>query len=175
MIGTLFIGLRSLVYISGFVFLWGWLALGVRKYDEDLKISLPLWLGSFGILLMFLGGLTVLSCAWVFMIHGRGTPAVFDAPRQFVARGPYKFTRNPMYIGGTVLLTGFSFYHLSISMVIFSLALIFLFHLFVVFVEEPDLERRFGDSYFQYKKSTNRWMLKFRPSSPKISSREPIQ
>jgi protein-S-isoprenylcysteine O-methyltransferase Ste14 len=35
-------------------------------------------------------------------------------------------------------------------------------HLIVVYVEEPGLEKRFGESYLQYKRSVNRWLPRFR-------------
>src|SRR3990172_2750465 len=112
-----------------------------------------------GIVLMILGGILCLICILVFIIRGKGTPAVFDPPTEFVAIGPYKYVRNPMYIGGHILLLGFGLYHNSISILILSVVLMFLFHLFVVFVEEPGLEQRFGESYLKYKKDVKRWMF----------------
>ena len=57
----------------------------------------------------------------IFVVRGRGTPAVFDAPREFVVVGPYKYVRNPMYIGALTLLIGFGLYQHSISILVFSL------------------------------------------------------
>jgi protein-S-isoprenylcysteine O-methyltransferase Ste14 len=37
-----------------------------------------------------------LSCVWVFAAIGRGTPGPWDAPRRFVAAGPYRWVRNPI-------------------------------------------------------------------------------
>ena|SRR5215469_4820147 len=107
---TLFDALRALVYVAGFVFFWGWMALGVRKYDPRLGIVLPGWTNKLGISLMFIGGLLALLCAGTFVVRGRGTPAPFDAPRRFVAVGPYKYVRNPMYIGGAIVLCGLGLY-----------------------------------------------------------------
>lgn len=158
MMNTVFITLRALLYMTGFIILWGWIALGSRRYDQSLGVILPGWMGILGAVLMMTGGVFVLACAGVFAVYGRGTPALFDPPREFVAFGPYKYTRNPMYIGGVTILVGFSLYHRSVSMVLFSLLLFLLFHLFVVFIEEPGLERRFGQSYRAYKETTNRWI-----------------
>ena len=162
MMSTLFITLRALLYMTGFIILWGWIALGCRRYDQSLGVILPPWTEFLGAVLMIAGGVLVLACAGVFAVHGRGTPALFDPPREFVALGPFKYTRNPMYIGGLTLLIGFSLYHRSVSMVLFSLLLFLLFHLFVVLIEEPGLGKRFGKSYHAYKETTNRWIPRWK-------------
>ena len=160
----LFIILRSIIYVPLFILLFGWIALNVRVFDQQIDISLPLWARSIGIIFMTVGGILVLTCVVVFIIRGKGTPAVFDPPTDFVATGPYAYVRNPMYIGGFILLTGFGLYHTSISIVILSVLLIGLFHLFVVFVEEPSLEKQFGKSYIEYKRQINRWIPKWESS-----------
>ncbi|MGH9966646.1 MAG: methyltransferase family protein [Pyrinomonadaceae bacterium] len=160
----LFITIRAVIYVTAFILLFGWLSLSVRSFDRDIGIVLPNWTTGLGIILMVAGGLLVLMCAAVFVARGRGTPAVFDPPREFVALGPYKFVRNPMYIGGFMLQLGFGLYHRSPSILLLSLLLILLLHLFVVFIEEPGLEERFGQGYLDYKKAVNRWIPKSRPS-----------
>ena len=157
----LFIILRATVYVPSFILLFGWIALNIRGFDGKIGVVLPSWVISIGIIFMIFGGIIVLTCVVVFIIRGRGTPAVFDPPTEFVATGPYAYVRNPMYLGGFILLTGFGLYHTSISIVILSVLLIAPFHLFVVFVEEPSLEKLFGASYEEYRKRVNRWMPKF--------------
>jgi len=159
---TLFTILRSLIYVPAFILFFGWIALSVRIYDQRIGLILPLWTRTIGIILMILGGLLCLICVSVFFIRGKGTPAVFDPPTEFVAIGPYVYVRNPMYIGGFILLVGFGLYHHSLSILILSVVLLFLFHLFVVFVEEPGLEKRFGNSYIEYKNFINRWIPKLK-------------
>jgi protein-S-isoprenylcysteine O-methyltransferase Ste14 len=153
----LFVALRALLYLAGFIFLWAWVALGVRMYDSRFAIQLPVWTEIIGIFLMAGGGLLALLCASLFVVRGKGTAAPFDAPREFVAIGPYRYVRNPMYIGGWLVLIGFGMLERSISILLFSLVWLLLAHLFVLFGEERGLERRFGSSYLEYKKSVNRW------------------
>ncbi len=81
---TLLIVVRAAVYGTGFVPLWGWVALSRRRLDPEIGGVLPAWTFA----------LVFLCCA----------------------------------------------------------------HLFVVFYEEPGLERRFGQSYLDYKRSVNRWL-----------------
>ena len=155
---TFFTLLRALLYGGCFVLLWGWLALGVRTYDSKFAFSLPAWTEIIGIAFMTAGGVLAVLCVSVFVTRGRGTPAPFDAPREFVATGPYRYVRNPMYIGGWFVLAGFGMYGLSISILLFSFVWLLLFHLFVILYEEPNLEQRFGRSYLDYKKGVNRWV-----------------
>ena len=149
---------RSLIYVP--LFIWGfrWIALESRVYDPKLNIVLPDWTVPTGMILMLIGGALVLICVTIFIIRGKGTPAVFDPPTQFVASGPYAYVRNPMYIGGFILLVGFGAWLRSPSILILSVILLFLFHLFVVFVEEPILEKKFGKSYLDFKKKVHRWI-----------------
>ncbi len=147
--------------MTAFILFFGWLASRVQPLDERLKIPLPGWITFAGILVGTIGASIVLACAGVFVVRGRGTPAIFDPPREFVAAGPYRFVRNPMYIGGAGMLVGFGLYQRSLAILLFAVAVFVLFHLYVVFVEEPGLEARFGESYFAYKRSVNRWLPRF--------------
>lgn len=151
-------GLRTAVYMTGFVLLWGWLALSVRRFDSNLGVLLPAWARVIGVVLIAAGGALALTCGTLFAARGLGTPAPFDPPRHFVAVGPYRWVRNPMYLGALTVLAGFGLWERSISMLLFPLPLALVVHLFVFYLEEPGLERRFGESYLEYKKSVNRWL-----------------
>ena len=148
--------------MTGFILLWYWLALDVKSYDKNLNILLPNWFEIFGIAIMIIGGIITIICGGIFSFKGKGTPAPFDSPREFVASGPYKFVRNPMYIGGGMVLIGFGMYELSFSMILFSFVWLLFFHLLVLFYEEPVLEKKFGQSYLEYKKNVNRWLPRFK-------------
>ncbi len=150
--------IRTAIYVTGFVLVWGWLALGLRRYDATTHIVMPAWVTPFGVALTVVGAAVGLSCVFLFATRGRGTPAPFDPPREFVATGPYRFVRNPMYIGGLLLLGGFGLMLRSPSVLLLALGAAVLVHYFVVIVEEPGLERRFGDSYRTYKRSVHRWL-----------------
>jgi protein-S-isoprenylcysteine O-methyltransferase Ste14 len=150
--------LRALVYMAGFLFLWGWLALQVRFIGGGW--SLPQGSRAIGSVLLIVGSLVVLSCVGWFVVVGRGTPAPFDPPRSFVPGGPYRWVRNPMYLGALLVLIGFGLWHVSLSMVLLALPALALAHLFVVLYEEPTLRRRFGMPYVAYFALVNRWVPK---------------
>lgn len=154
--------LRSFIYVPVFILFFRWLALTVKVYDTKIAVILPQSLTIIGALFMPIGGILILICVLVFIMRGNGTPAVFDPPLEFVAVGPYAYVRNPMYIGGFILLVGFGLYQTSLSIVILALVLIVVFHFFVLLVEEPNLEQLFGKSYLDYKKKINRWLPKLK-------------
>jgi protein-S-isoprenylcysteine O-methyltransferase Ste14 len=161
----MFIAIRTAFYMSAFVFLWGWVALNVQRFDTRLGVVLPAWAQAPGAVLMAAGAMLVLACGVLFTAHGRGTPAPFDPPRQFVAFGPYRWVRNPIYVGGVTLLVGFGLWRQSSSILLLAVALALALHLFVLVVEEPGLERRFGENYLRYKRMINRWVPKGAPAS----------
>ena len=146
--------------MMGFVLIWGWVALQVRSFDQIMAIMLPPWIDIAGWVLMIAGGILGFLCVAIFVVRGKGTAAPFDAPRVFVAVGPYRYVRNPMYIGGLAMLVGFGMFNRSISMVMFSAIWLLTAHCFVIFYEERILEQRFGASYVAYKSTTNRWLPK---------------
>jgi protein-S-isoprenylcysteine O-methyltransferase Ste14 len=157
---SLFVALRALVFASGFIFLWGWIALGVRRLDPQLGGALPAWTETPGVVLMVLGGILAISCIVSFVVRGAGTPAPFDPPRKFVAVGPYRWVRNPMYVGGIAVLAGFALYLHSPAVLLLAAFFLLLSHVFVTQVEEPGLRKKFGAAYEEYLQTVPRWLPK---------------
>lgn len=154
----LFAAARSLVYMTGFLALWAWLALATRSVGAHWALALSPATHRPGGALMGAGALLCLSCVAMFVTAGRGTPAPFDPPRAFVPGGPYRWVRNPMYLGALVMLTGFGLWDSSLAMVLFTVPAAFVADRFVVWYEEPALTRRFGPDYTAYLATVNRWL-----------------
>ena len=159
---TVFIALRAIVVMCLFVWLWAWVALGLRSYDQRFGLALPDWTRPTAVPVMVAGAAIGLACVATFVFRGRGTPAPFDPPRQFVAVGLYRYVRNPMYIGGALLLAGFALFLRSGAALLFCLPWLLLAHIFVLLYEEPALRRRFGATYEEYCRTVPRWI----PRSP---------
>jgi protein-S-isoprenylcysteine O-methyltransferase Ste14 len=166
---SVFVVARAIVYMTGFVLAWGWLALRLRAVEPGL--ALPAGTRLVGALLMLLGGALVLASAAWFVVVGRGTPAPFDAPRSLVPGGPYRWVRNPMYLGALILLVGFGLWHSSLPMVLLAFPAFGVAHLFVVLYEEPTLRRRFARPYGEYLALVNRWVPKPPAGPPSRSGR----
>ena len=159
---------RALVYGSAFLGLWGWLAYEAHLRDVPFGFPLPGWVAPIGLALMPVGALLTLVSVATFVVRGRGTPAPFDPPREFVASGPYRWVRNPMYVGAFLLFVGYALCAVSFAALLVPLGMLVAAHLFVVLYEEPTLERRFGESYGRYRRATPRWIPR-RPRSGDFS------
>src|SRR6201984_2970679 len=73
-----------------------------------------------GMILVAIGTALALWCVFTFVFIGKGTPAPFDPPRKLVVRGPYRFVRNPMYIGAGMTLAGAALFYESLSIFIYT-------------------------------------------------------
>jgi protein-S-isoprenylcysteine O-methyltransferase Ste14 len=143
---TLFIGLM-LIYLPTRV-------LSLSGITRPAAIEGPQLMG------MMIGGagaLIALWCIFTFVRIGRGTPAPFDPPRLLVIRGPYRFVRNPMYIGAGLTLAGAALFYESVSLLIYGVIFLLAAHLFVLLYEEPTLRRIFGSEYEAYCHRVSRW------------------
>jgi protein-S-isoprenylcysteine O-methyltransferase Ste14 len=65
-----------------------------------------------------------------------------------------------MYVGVLLAILGQALWFGSVATLRYALAVALLFHLFVVFYEEPTLRRKFGKSYTQYSLEVPRWLPK---------------
>jgi protein-S-isoprenylcysteine O-methyltransferase Ste14 len=110
-----------------------------------------------GAILVVLGGALAVWCVVAFALVGRGTPAPFDPPRRLVVSGPYRFVRNPMYLGAGLALCGAGLFYQSIVPFGYALLFFVVLHLFVSWYEEPTLGRLFGAEYEAYCRSVRRW------------------
>ena len=97
-----------------------------------------------GIILVTIGTAIALWCVFTFVFIEKGTPAPFDPPRKLVIRGPYRFVRNPMYIGAGMTLAGAALYYESLSIFIYAAIFLAGAHLFVIAYEERVLRRSFS-------------------------------
>ena len=76
-------------------------------------------------------------CVWDFAVIGRATPAPIDPPKHLVARGLYRWVRNPMYVGVWLVRAAWAVTFRSGAVVEYGIVVALFFHLFVVTVEEP--------------------------------------
>jgi len=115
-----------------------------------------------GLAIVALGFALVLWCLVTFAFVGRGTAAPFDPPRKLVIVGPYRFVRNPIYIGAIVTMLGAAMFLWSGWLAVYALAVLIVTHLLVILYEEPHLRRVFGQPYEDYLRTVHRWIPTWR-------------
>ncbi len=100
---------------------------------------------------------------------GRGTVVPFNPPQELVVVGPYAWMRNPMLTGVFACLFGLGFLLHSLSMVfVWTPVFLVLNGIELKLVEEPELERRLGASYRQYR----RCVPMFVPRTPGLNRKD---
>ena len=102
-------------------------------------------------LVLLIPGVTLLLwCVRDFLVIGKGTLAPWDPPRSLVSSGPYRFSRNPMYVGVSLMLLGWAMAFRSSGLLLYTLIVMLAFHLRVVFGEEPWLARTHQRKWNEY-------------------------
>ncbi|WP_312887702.1 methyltransferase family protein [Rhizobium laguerreae] len=107
--------------------------------------------------IVFLAGLALLI--WAAATFRRaGTQVQLSRPTTIVDEGPYRFTRNPIYIGMFLGLIGLAIAFESLWLIILLVPFYLVIRYGVVAREEAYLERKFGDVYLAYKARIRRWL-----------------
>src|SRR6266540_743991 len=108
-------------------------------------------------------GLAVVAAALAIwagrVMKAAGTNVRPDRPAlTVVTSGPYRFTRNPMYLSLGLLQLAVGLILDGLIPILFVVPLALILHYGVVLREESYLERKFGDSYVVFKKHVRRWI-----------------
>jgi protein-S-isoprenylcysteine O-methyltransferase Ste14 len=110
-----------------------------------------------------LGLVLFTTSLWEFAVRGKGTLAPWDPPTRLVVAGPYRYVRNPMISGVLFILVGEALLLRSWAHGQWALLFLVINLVFIPLVEEPQLERRFGASYEQYRRHVGRLLPRLRP------------
>src|SRR5262245_4945615 len=88
-----------------------------------------------------------------------GTPVPARKPTTVIVRtGPYRFSRNPIYLAFSLCQFGIAIWANSVWLLATLVGAVALIHFIVIPREEQYLERRFGAEYLDYKASVRRWL-----------------
>jgi len=95
----------------------------------------------------------------VTTFRAAGTPVPARKPTTMIVRtGPYRFSRNPIYLAFSLLQLGISIWVNSVWLLATLAGAVALIHYVVIRREEQYLERRFSAQYLDYKASVRRWL-----------------
>jgi protein-S-isoprenylcysteine O-methyltransferase Ste14 len=139
------------------------LALGLLLVCGCLMAVIPLSLipipigRSIGVVLLILGFVAGYSGFSAF--RKAGTPIrPGDEPTKLVTSGPYRISRNPMYLGLELVLSGVFFLAKSPFFLIPPIVFFLLINFLQIPFEENLMAKRFGQSYAEYCQRVRRWV-----------------
>ena len=110
------------------------------------------------------GGASLIAVAIALFVssvgkfRAAGTAVPANKPTTAIVRaGPYRFSRNPIYLAFTLLQLGIAIWVNSLWLLATLVIAVALMHV-VIGREERYLERKFGAEYLEYKSSVRRWL-----------------
>jgi protein-S-isoprenylcysteine O-methyltransferase Ste14 len=118
-----------------------------------------------GILVISLGAAIYFRCAWEFAVRGLGTPAPIAPTKFLVTTALHRYVRNPMYTGVFSVLLGEALLFRAAVLLTYAAFCFAAAYLFVIFYEEPTLQRQFGESYEEYRRTVPRWIPRFQKTT----------
>ena len=121
----------------------------------------PAWWNLIGLIGVVIG---LGMYAWCLVFHYRSyrtSVRVGFTPPHLVVAGPYKISRNPMYVSGLFAWLGWVVFYGSPAVLVAFVLLWIAFTYRVIPHEERQLETLFGDAYLAYKQSVRRWIGRY--------------
>jgi protein-S-isoprenylcysteine O-methyltransferase Ste14 len=138
-----------------------WLVNAVLSVVVHRFIRLPIM--SYGICLVsgivFIVLAPTLALSALITMKAAGTNVDPAKPALIIVRGgPFRLTRNPMYLALCLLQMGLGFFLNDWITLLFVIPLAVIFHFGVILREERYLTAKFGEAYLQYKHQVRRWI-----------------
>lgn len=130
---------------------WAW----PIKLGFEIPTPLRYWLGG----VIVLGSLLGLGL-WSVLLFRRGGQSEnpWKPTHAIEKRGPYRFTRNPMYLQMVLVCIGFAVILMNWWLLVLTPVCGWLLQRLAIRPEEAYLERKFGDAYLEYKRQVRRWL-----------------
>ncbi len=139
------------VLLAGLLCLW---------MDSFLPFALPAVPAPMYWIFLF-GGLSLVACAeTAFLMRGGATGAPVDPTKHLVITGIYRWVRNPIYLGGALVLLGVAFSRQSPTLLLAACLFLPIMDRTIVRREEERLRQDFGIEYEEYKRRVPRWIPK---------------
>jgi protein-S-isoprenylcysteine O-methyltransferase Ste14 len=120
--------------------------------------STPAAWNSTGLLLVAAGYSSLVFMLFMHLTEMTAPIAFNFTPTYLLRRGPYRFTRNPMYVAVVVLWSGWAMFYGSAAVSIACIVAFLTANYVIIPREERSLERRFGEEYRHYRTTVPRWI-----------------
>ena len=141
-------------FIYGLFFLAGY---GLHRLEPVTLFAGQAWLETAGLVLIVLGVVVAITAALTFRSAGTNVNPTKPATT-VVAHGPFRFTRNPMYLSMAVIYLGGALMLDSLWPLLLWPVTIWVIRTQIIAREEAYLEWKFGAVYLDYKKKVRRWL-----------------
>ncbi|MCB1008385.1 MAG: isoprenylcysteine carboxylmethyltransferase family protein [Acidobacteria bacterium] len=143
-----------LIYGGCVAFAW-WLG---PRFGASFSAFVPTTAARAAGALLLAAGLVFDLWALGLFVRSRTSALPFRPARAIVAEGPYRWTRNPMYLGMTLSVLGAGLLLDRVPVAVAALVAAAIVDRWVIPREERYLESRFGDRYLELKRRVRRWL-----------------
>jgi len=111
----------------------------------------------FGSLLLLIGAAIAVWAQWIFRKEITTTDPT-QTSAKLVTWGPYKFSRNPMYLGLFLAFMGVDMILTFVWSLVLLIFVLYYVNWIVIPIEENQLQKTFGETYVQYCMKVRRWL-----------------
>lgn len=140
------------VWLAVFLFL-AWVT---AQYMPGLSLSFP-WQASAALVLLIVGLILLALAVWE-LLRARTTVVPRKQPTALVTSGVYKLSRNPIYLGDTLVLSAGVFWWGSVVGLFLIAVFIWFIHRRYIVGEEASLRSNFGEHFEEWAKRTRKWI-----------------
>ena len=127
-------------------------------WPVDLGFSIPTpqryWIGG----LIVAGGFGMGVWSVLLFKESKQSPNPWKPTPSIEERGPFRITRNPMYLQMVIICMGLAVMLMNWWILVLTPVVAWMLQRLAIVPEEAYLERRFGDSYLAYKRRVRRWI-----------------
>jgi protein-S-isoprenylcysteine O-methyltransferase Ste14 len=110
-----------------------------------------------GMLILTISG--AIAAAAIIVMMKNKTAINYNKPTtKFILKGPFRFTRNPLYLSLLMAMAATAFIADSLWYLVFFVIMFLIFNFGIVAREERYLTKSFGEEYIQYKNKVRRWI-----------------
>jgi len=124
----------------------------------NLPIFSNIFLDVLGCLLLLIGVIVSTISYPLFWSVGKGSPVPINPTKNMIEVGLYKYSRNPIYMSHFLLIFGGSLILGYSLLFLYTLFCFIAYNFYIMWVEEPELRKRFGSSYSEYCNKVTRWL-----------------
>ena len=141
------------------IFLIGILAGVVLRYAvTPAPVPLDRTIGAAAGVLILAIGIGLIASARTHFVRTGQSPAPWKPSPELILQGPYRYTRNPMYLGMTLVEVGLGVALNNLWISLFAALALAAVHYVAVLPEERYLSSKFGESYARYRVQVRRYL-----------------